>query len=626
MTRPSPLGNRMRAATRSLKFENLENRVVLSADPILGAATFDAALVSEQAIEQQEGVELVTVEINGEPLELTDPSQQITVRQGDVVRITGIQTNTAQTEGVFAAEGYVRKLPSDGGASQVDYSDGRFSARADNADVQEGSNLIGGLADSWTVETGWDRINLSIMHYHESGVEVQSRFSFGLAVAEPDFQFDMSYFDQIGKTDIRVGDQVKIPVSWLNQGDGRYHNYAELDIYTAGGNEILWAGAVAGNADAQNPVTGVMENTRDGDGFDQYWTPAEEGEYALKFYLDPEDAWNEVNEANNFFEVRLVVRAANQTPVAGDDHATVNENHKTTINALANDSDPDGNSLAIVEHTEAAHGQVTLNDDGTFTYTPDEDFAGEDAFDYTISDADGATHSATVFVSVQEWDDGFTVDKAQGNEDSRIRLSIEVDSEQYEGVMVSDIPDGAELSHGKLQEDGSVFVKASQLKKLKVTPAHNSDVDFDLVVTPVAEGQTVSEASQTLHVTVDAVVDGARVSFNTLVADVGQVTDISGHMRQLDDDGSESTMLRVQNLPQTIEFTTGYRDGDDWWLEMSELPNTEISIGSDFDGDFSYYNGQYAYLALDIELITSEADSDETLVSSTTFSLWIKND
>ena len=38
---------------------------------------------------------------------------------------------------------------------------------------------------------------------------------------------------------------------------------------------------------------------------------------------------------------------------------------------LANDTDPNGDThaLTIASHTDPSHGTLTLNDDGTFTYT-----------------------------------------------------------------------------------------------------------------------------------------------------------------------------------------------------------------------------------------------------------------
>ncbi|MEO0948170.1 MAG: Ig-like domain-containing protein, partial [Cyanobacteria bacterium J06641_5] len=111
-------------------------------------------------------------------------------------------------------------------------------------------------------------------------------------------------------------------------------------------------------------------------------------------------------ETFNFFETiaafeDFVPDPANTPPVAVDDSATTDEDVAVIIDVLANDSDPDPEDvLSIDTVTEGANGTVTINDDGTLTYTPDTGFSGTDSFTYTISDAEGATSTATVSVTV----------------------------------------------------------------------------------------------------------------------------------------------------------------------------------------------------------------------------------
>jgi VCBS repeat-containing protein len=80
----------------------------------------------------------------------------------------------------------------------------------------------------------------------------------------------------------------------------------------------------------------------------------------------------------------------NKTPVAVDDTTSTSEDTPTTITVLANDDDDD--PLAIDSFTRPEHGTVVKNLDGTFTYTPDEDWSGTDTFTYTLSDAQGPWH------------------------------------------------------------------------------------------------------------------------------------------------------------------------------------------------------------------------------------------
>jgi VCBS repeat-containing protein len=61
----------------------------------------------------------------------------------------------------------------------------------------------------------------------------------------------------------------------------------------------------------------------------------------------------------------------------------------------------DGVSLTsgVAVSTQAGHGTVTYNHDGTFTYTPNAGYNGSDSFAYTITDGDGDTSTATVTLS-----------------------------------------------------------------------------------------------------------------------------------------------------------------------------------------------------------------------------------
>jgi hypothetical protein len=92
----------------------------------------------------------------------------------------------------------------------------------------------------------------------------------------------------------------------------------------------------------------------------------------------------------------------NNPPVAVDDIAETMVNAPVTIDVLANDSDPDPNDTLAVDsvNTDGCNGSVEINEeDNNVTYTPDEDFIGEDTFEYTITDGQD-TDTATVTVTV----------------------------------------------------------------------------------------------------------------------------------------------------------------------------------------------------------------------------------
>jgi len=91
-------------------------------------------------------------------------------------------------------------------------------------------------------------------------------------------------------------------------------------------------------------------------------------------------------------------------PIVFDDFYTTDED--TVLNATdrpltGNDADPNGDPLSVELATPPGHGNVVLNPDGTFEYTPSTDFYGVDWFTYSASDPGGLSSvgEATILVN-----------------------------------------------------------------------------------------------------------------------------------------------------------------------------------------------------------------------------------
>jgi len=109
-----------------------------------------------------------------------------------------------------------------------------------------------------------------------------------------------------------------------------------------------------------------------------------------------------------------------------DDSATTIEDVEGgyVLDVLANDNEDNGEGLSIVEIDDTAvaigdtvdvdHGQVTINDDGTITFTPDENFSGDVNFTYTAQDDAGQTSTSGVDIEVEGQADGATVELLVG--------------------------------------------------------------------------------------------------------------------------------------------------------------------------------------------------------------------
>ena len=94
----------------------------------------------------------------------------------------------------------------------------------------------------------------------------------------------------------------------------------------------------------------------------------------------------------------------NRPPSAVDDALMATEDTASSLNVLANDSDPDGDPVSFVGATAGLHGAVSCVS-GVCTYTPSADYNGTDSFTYTISDGRGASDVGTVNVTVAPVDE-----------------------------------------------------------------------------------------------------------------------------------------------------------------------------------------------------------------------------
>jgi hypothetical protein len=92
--------------------------------------------------------------------------------------------------------------------------------------------------------------------------------------------------------------------------------------------------------------------------------------------------------------------SCNLPPQADDDHAATTRDTPVAIDVLANDTDPDGDALAVEDVGQPGHGTAQAGPDGTITYTPEAGFVGADGFTYSVSDG-ALSDDATVTVEVR---------------------------------------------------------------------------------------------------------------------------------------------------------------------------------------------------------------------------------
>jgi CSLREA domain-containing protein len=110
---------------------------------------------------------------------------------------------------------------------------------------------------------------------------------------------------------------------------------------------------------------------------------------------------------------------ANTAPTANNDSYSTNEDTALLVPApgvLSNDTDPDsGDTLTAVLVSGPSHGTLTLNANGSFSYTPAANYNGPDSFTYKARDSHTAeSNVATVSLTVNPVNDPPTVAVAAG--------------------------------------------------------------------------------------------------------------------------------------------------------------------------------------------------------------------
>ncbi|MBO6818266.1 Ig-like domain-containing protein [Thalassospira sp.] len=246
----------------------------------------------------------------------------------------------------------------------------------------------------------------------------------------------------------------------------------------------------------------------------------------------------------------------------------------------------------------------TDNGDGTWslaaadlaglTLTPAEDYSGTFDLDVTVTSTDGtdtSTISDTITVDVGGVADTPSLDVSDisGNEDTDIALAIDAglgDSSETMTITVSGVPDGASLSAGTNNGDGTWTLSAGDLEGLTITPPDDYSGAFDLEVTVTStDGSDTSSVSDTITVNVAGVADTPTLEVEDASGDEG--TAVALDIDAAVTDASETLTVTVSGVPEGATLSAGTNNGDGTWtLTSAQLSGLTISAASDYVGTF----------------------------------------
>ncbi|MFA0712740.1 Ig-like domain-containing protein, partial [Vibrio splendidus] len=88
----------------------------------------------------------------------------------------------------------------------------------------------------------------------------------------------------------------------------------------------------------------------------------------------------------------------NNSPIG--DTVSFSTNEDTPVSGTLSASDEDGDSLSFTKATDPSNGTVVIDENGDWTYTPNENYNGNDSFTVVVSDGQGGTDTITVNIGV----------------------------------------------------------------------------------------------------------------------------------------------------------------------------------------------------------------------------------
>jgi VCBS repeat-containing protein len=364
------------------------------------------------------------------------------------------------------------------------------------------------------------------------------------------------------------------------------------------------------------------------------------------------------DETTHQIAMPIVLSMGNQALSAVDDAYKTRTDTTLSVGAsqgvLVNDSYPNGEAVTALLVDGVAHGDLALNEDGSFDYTPAPGFAGQDAFTYHLSDGVLISNTATVTVTVAPPDRApvATVDAYETSEDEPLRVNA------ANGVLGNDSdPDGDLLTAELITGPAHGAVTLNSNGSFVYTPAaafHGQDAftyqasDGELISAPATVTITVQSINDTPQMVsgkplfVDSIVGKSVRAAHEVVAgdfdrdgdlDVASADFNNGEVRWFQNDGGRfiSSVLD-DKLPGAYPVGVGDVNGDghDDILAGGYDADTFVWYRNDGGGAFTRFviddasDGAHSIVTADVD-----GDGDTDLVTSSqdaNLIAWYEND
>ncbi|KAA8601062.1 hypothetical protein F0Z19_1568 [Vibrio cyclitrophicus] len=460
---------------------------------------------------------------------------------------------------------------------------------------------------------------------------------------DADFNGDVNFTFDVSDGDDVVSTNLELTVSPVNDGpeaQDQAFTVGEDGVLTFNDQDLLTGATdIEGDDLSVEGVTytgadGVL--TDNGDGTYSF-APNENFNGDVNFSFNVSDGTDTVT-AN----IDVSVTPENDPPVAGSTSYTVHEDNSITISneqLLANSSDIEG-EVAIDSVTySGSDGVLEINGDGTYTFSPNENFNGEVSLDVVVVDEDDAAVSTTAGITVLEVNDppvagptSYTVDEDSVltfNETQVLLNASDIEGDVQLVEINYDGPDGIfsingdgtcsfapnENFNGQVQLDVTIQDEDGAQVDTHITvdvlPINDVPVSGDLAYSVEEDGSITLSQEQLLSQASD--VDGDDLTASNLIVD-GDATVVAN------DDGS-FTITPDANFNGDIDLTFDINDGADTLVATADLTVNPVNdLPQPQDQAFSIgEDGVLNFTDEDLLTGATDIDGDDLSVEGVTY-------
>ncbi|WFU22125.1 VCBS domain-containing protein [Bradyrhizobium sp. CB1717] len=325
--------------------------------------------------------------------------------------------------------------------------------------------------------------------------------------------------------------------------------------------------------------------------------------------------------------VTITINGTNDAPLAIAHSYTTDEDHALVVSGtgvLAGATDLDGDALHAILVNGPAHGTLTLNADGSFTYAPVGDYNGSDSFTYKLNDGLADSNVATVNITVQAVNDPAVVsgtstgavteaggvNNAVAGTPSATGMLADTDVDNPANTFTA-VGTATASDHGY----GTFTMTSGGVWTYNLDNSNSAVQALNAggTLTDTFTVTTIDSTAQQITVTINGTNDAAVLSADTVnLAETDSVLSTSGTLTIHDVDSPETFVVQAGTSGHYGTFTLA-QDGA--WTYVASSAHDEFVAGQTYTDTFSVVSSDGTTSSVTINI---HGSNDAASISGTT--------